>query len=621
MFPELDRYPYFSYDTETTGLVWEKDDRVFSFSISLPDGRDFYFDIRQQPEAWEWWLQSAVKHYRGIIICHNAAFDFHISRVSGVLLPLDRMDDTSIRACLINEHLFSYDLDNVALRSIGRKKVDIVPELQAIFGGHKSKNVQFRNLPYAPVDLVSRYGIGDSRLTLDLWEWQEIQIEKQGLQEIVEFERRLMPRFILNEQHGIRVDTDKAEKAVKRVTRNIDKWQKELDSLAGFATNVNSRNDIPLIFKPKFQDGIWYSKDKIELNTTPGGNASFNAEALLRMSVAGSNEATLVVELRKLLKLRDTFLRGHILSREVRGRIHPRIHQTKGEDGGTGTGRLSYSDPAMQQVPSRDKVIGKAVRESFLPEEGHSWVESDMQGFEVRGFFHLCKSAPIIEEFRRNPKLDLHQYVADVTGLPRDRKPEGGPYAKQLNLAMMYVQGDGTTAAQMDMPCEWITFLPNGQEDIPGNYITYRKAGEEAQRIIDTYHRRIPGIKKFQAATKRVAIERGYLYTCMGRHLRFPGGRGAHAAAAILSQATAAEWNKQNWELVEDALDGEGQLLLNTHDSYSLSLPIGKEKEIATRVKDAVEGMERSRIPLILEINKPGKSWWDAYKKESEGWL
>ena len=624
MFPELHRYPYFAYDTETTGLEWEKESRVFGFGISLPDGKDFYYDIREQPSA-KAWLQNETKNYKGAIVAHNASYDYHVSRSSGIQLPLHCFDDTAIRACLINEHFFNYQLETVASNCIGAGKVDIVPKLKELFGGLGTKNVQFRNLPNAPVALVGEYCMGDSRLTLDLWEWQEREIKRQGLEKIVAFERQLMPLFIANEERGIRVNTARAEQASETVTVDINRMQGELDSLVNFECNVNSRNDIPRIFAPKYaaKEKMWYSKDGIELNTTPKGKPSFNAEALLRMIEAGSKEASLVVELRKMLKLRDTFLHGHVLGRVTnQGRIHPRIHQTKGEDGGTGTGRLSYSDPALQQIPSRDKRIGEAVRAIFEPEEGHSWVESDMASFEVRGFFHLAKSQPVIDEFQANPEFDMHAHVASETGLPRNRKPEGGPYAKQLNLAMMYVQGNGTTAMQMDLPWDWESFLPKGKPDRPENYITYRKAGPEAMAIIDRYHARIPGIKQFQKSCRDRARSRGHLFTCRGRHLRFPHGKGSHAAAAILSQATAAEWNKDNWLLIHEALRGtEGVLLLNTHDSYGLSLPIGQEEKLAKRVKAAIEDMDRSRIPLLLEVNKPGATWWDSYKKESEGWM
>lgn len=626
MFPELQRFPYFAYDTEGTGLNWQSGARVFGFSISTPDGKDYYYDIRQQPRAWEWFRDTVRQLDRSTrLICHNAPFDYHLSRVSGVTIPLGLFDDTCIRACLLNEHYFSYELDNLAKSILGRQKVDIIPELADLFGGRRTRNVQMPNLHRAPVEVVAPYAKRDTRITLELWEWQEGEIERQNrlpgqpVSRIISFERDLFPIIVRREERGIRVDTSAAELAQEGLTAQIEPIQKRLDGICGFAVNVNSNSGknshMHKVFQPKQgRDGHWYANNGERLAKTPGGGPSLARDVLQQLSHPA---AKLIEELRGLYRLRDTFLGQHVLGHEVNGRVYPRINQNKGEDGGTGTGRLSYADPAMQQIPARDKAKSSVIRPIFLPEEGHSWVSTDKSSFEVRVFAHLANSPPLTRKYQEDPHTDGHAYVAQVTGLPRDAKPEGGPYAKQLNLSMIFNQGEGTTAEKMGLPWFWDEFLPQGKADKPENYIRYRKAGPEAKAVIENYHREFPGIREFAKNARRLAEDSGYVFTKMGRRLRFPRGFKAYKASGLLIQATAADWNKQNWMLINEAMDGEGEMILNIHDGYELSIPKGREEAVARRVKEHVEGYERSRIPLILEIQPPGKNWWDSYSGDT----
>ena len=117
--PDLHRYPYFSIDTEDTGLRY-KVDKVFGISISTPDNQDFYWDIRKQPRIKEW-LNDQTRYYRGTIVAHNASFDYRMLNDSGIYLPLEIMDDTVIRASCINEHLMAYGLDYLAKKYLGKK--------------------------------------------------------------------------------------------------------------------------------------------------------------------------------------------------------------------------------------------------------------------------------------------------------------------------------------------------------------------------------------------------------------------------------------------------------------------------------------------------------------------
>ena len=617
-FPRLADYPYYAIDTETTGLKY-KIDKVFGISISLPDGQDFYWDIRHEPIMMEW-LTDEMRYYRGTIIAHNASFDYRMLNDSGIILPLDKMDDTVIRASCIDEHLFSYGLDHLCKKYLGKNKVEIYGELAAIFGGAATRNVQIKNLQYADPELVGVYAAagewngqwveGDSRLTLELWEWQEKERKRQGIESIINFERNLMPTFIRNEMAGIRVDLEYAEQAADKLTPILDEKQKELNKLVGTEVNVNSSPQIKKIFNPEERNGEWFVGNAM-IGKTPKGGPSLGAEYLREIDSPITRN---ILDIRSLIKTRDTFIRGHVMSHSVNGRVYPTVNQSKGETGGTGTGRLSIQNPAMQQIPSRNKKIAAIVKPCFLPDEGQIWVDGDMNQFEVRVFAHLVNNPEIMAQYKANPLIEFHQFVADLTNLVRNAEYSGQANAKQLNLSMIFNSGDGAIADKMGMDWEWNSFLPRGREDKPENYITYKKAGPEAEKIIKMYHRRIPGVKELAENAKSIAEKQGYLFTKIGRRLRFPNGFKSYKASGILIQATAADLNKENWLLIEEQLEGEGRLMLNTHDSYSMSLP-ENWKPYYKRVKAAIE-RERIRVPLILDLNGVGNNWWAALQGE-----
>jgi DNA polymerase I-like protein with 3'-5' exonuclease and polymerase domains len=158
----------------------------------------------------------------------------------------------------------------------------------------------------------------------------------------------------------------------------------------------------------------------------------------------------------------------------------------------------------------------------------------------------------------------------------------------------------------LGLPWEWSTFVKQGRE------IRYRKAGPAAKAMIEKYHEMIPGVRELAKRSSSIANQFGYCMTHDGRHLRFNKGYGTHKASALTTQATAADINKKNWLLIREALQGEGRLLLNTHDSYGLSVPENWQP-LWKRIQEAVQtGHPWMRVPLILELSGTGSNWWRA---------
>ena len=326
MYPNLRQFNKFAFDTETTGLQYPVD-RVFGFSISTPDGKDYYYDVRQTPKAIQWFNEE-VRDYRGDIVCHNASFDYRMATVTGFRIPITQLDDTVIRAGLIDEHLVSYSLDNLGKVYLGETKVaTIYQELADIFGGLATRNMQMPNLQHAPIEVTAPYAKQDTRLTLNIHDLQDKMIKAQGIERIVTFERSRMPQFIKTEMAGIRVDLDEAERAADKLEPIIAKTQAKLDELAGGDFNCNSGPQVKKLFAPEYKDGAWFACDGTKLETTateakdpdtkePLGynNPSLGADALREMTHPA---AQLILNIRSDIKTRDTFLRGHILGHAV----------------------------------------------------------------------------------------------------------------------------------------------------------------------------------------------------------------------------------------------------------------------------------------------------------------
>lgn len=591
-------------DTETTGLG--PFDRAFGVSWVLTGQGGKYIDLRTD-DPTEFF--NTIERTSCPIVFHNASFDYRMLNNAGIRLDIDRIDDTVIRATQINEHEYNYQLDALAEKHLGRKKAtEIWEEMAQMFGGLATRNVQIKRIADAPKEVVAKYAIPDAELAHDLWQWQEEEIERQGIRDICDFERSVMPTIIRNEMRGIRVDVEAAQRAVEDLSKEIKVRETQLFAIAGRPFNINSPTDMAKLFKPKQrEDGSWYTAEGHRVPSTPGGKASFSADALRHIDSPLSNS---ILQIRSMVKTRDTFLLGHVLGNEINGRVYPSIHQTKGEEGGTGTGRFSYTNPAMQQIPSRNQTVASIVKPVFLPDEGQVWVDADMHSFEVRVFAHLVNNQKILDHYAENPEADFHQMTADLTGLPRDATYSGQANAKQLNLSMIFNSGNGAIAEKMGMPFTYDSFTKGDKT------FTYRKAGPEAMAVIEAYHRALPGVKELALRARRKAETFGYVQTQFGRRLRFPRGEKTYKASGLAIQATAADINKMNWLLIEQALGSEGRLILNTHDSYGLSLP-EDWKPHWERVKQTVEsGFPWFRVPIILELSGAGPNWWEALPRK-----
>jgi len=627
-YPNLSNFYVVAIDTETTGLKWWQD-KVFGISCSTPDGKDYYWDIRQHPQTINWLNDQLKKSDCPLIVNHNIKFDLHMLREAGVKMDPYKVDCTMIRSALINEHLMSYNLDSVAKEYLDVRKVDdIYEKLSALFGGKPTRAAQMPNLHRAPVDLVAHYAKGDSMVALKLWQWQEEEIEKQELRGICDFERRLFPHIYDMEHRGIRIDVAEAEMAIVRLEGRVKYIQGELNKVAGFDVNMNPSGSIHKLFNPKRnKEGVWIAIDGTPLEQTGTGKACIDATALKKMKHPA---AELIIRGRQLAKCKNAFLQNQILGfarirEDGTSYVHPNINQTKSDkDGaveGTISGRFSYTDPALQTIPARNKEIASICRPCFLPDPGQLWSYGDLDQIDFRMFVHYANVPSVIAGYKDDPYLDFHQKVADLTGLPRSPKDAfalGGSMAnaKQVNLSMVFSIGHGHLADMFGLPWEWDEF-----KDERGKTIRFQKAGPEIEEIVENYHQMIPGVREITAKAKSIARTRGYVRTLLGRHIRFPGAYNCRKAASLIFQGSAADVNKELIIRFGEYFKSEApdcRMLLNIHDetSFSLDPDPARSLKILKDLKRLAWDWPQLRVPISIDFSKPSEHWWAATEAE-----
>ena len=610
-FPNLQQFDHFTLDTEGTGLDWWLPSvKTYGFSISTPDGQDYYYDIRENPRSVDY-LRDQLKIYQGLVIGHYFKFDVHCFRKLGIDLLNNNIDCTMVRACLIDEHRYEYGLDVLARDCLKQRKDDPYEELAAIFGGAATRKDQILNLQHPEArQIVDRYAKKDTRITLDLWEWQKKEIERQDLHQIIALERDVMYPLIAMEHQGVRVDKDRAEQSLYDLEKYVDDLQDKLDKEAGFHINPNpNQTSIPKLFGvKKGEDKKWCTNDGTLLIETEGGKPSIGADALRLMKHPC---AALILELRELKKCGGTFIQKHILDREYEGRVYPNINQTKGDDGGTIYGRLSYTQPALQQIPSRNKKISSLTRVLFIPEDGQQWYKMDYSQADARGFVHYTQSPPLVAAYQKDKFTDFHSLTASITGLPRNAPYSGGANAKQMGLGLLFSMGEGTMAEKMGLPYEINQKLNSKGEVI----MEWKTPGPEALEIFTNFHTKVPGVKEFSKKATSVAKTRGYIKSIMGRHLRFPGGKYTYKAAGYLYGSATAEFNKVKMVETYNLLKGTGSyLLLSVHDELNFS---SGDRDLMMAVKNEMEDYSSKKariklsVPMVVDA-KSGPNWYET---------
>lgn len=387
------------------------------------------------------WLQKQLSCGADKIM-HNAQYDLGWLRAEGFDVN-GRVIDTMVTANLLDENRFSYSLNALGYDYLGKVKSEKGLTEAARDFGVDPKGEMWK----LPAMYVGQYAEMDATLTLDLWTKFKSMIETEGLTEIWTLETELIPYLVEMTLRGIRVDLDRAERSKQEVMKREKGLLKDIKELAGMDVDIWAAASISKAF-----DAL-----SIPYPRTEKGAPSFTKSFLtdhrhpLAKAIAGA---------RAYNKINGTFIDGIILKYVgPDGRIHGHINQIRSDDGGTVSGRISMSNPNLQQIPSRDPILGPMIRSLFLPDEGKQWASIDFSQQEPRLAVHYADAygrsinseltgvREIVDAYNTDASTDFHTMVAEMAGLPRKQ-------AKAVGLGIIYGMGAKKMAEDLDITLE-----------------------------------------------------------------------------------------------------------------------------------------------------------------------
>ena len=516
-------------------------------------------------------------------IFHNAMYDVSWIRAAGLKIE-GKIIDTMIAGSLVNENRLRYNLDSLAREYVGMGKNEKLLFEAAKEWGVNPKKEMWR----LPAMHVGEYAEQDAVATLKLWERLQQEITAQDLWDIFNTEIELFPCLVDMKFQGVRVDLDKAHQIKKDLVKEEKQYLKKIKDETGLNVEIWAAASIAKVF----------DKLKLPYDQTATGAPSFTKNFL---SQHPNEIAQAIAQAREINKAHTTFI-DTILEHEHNGRIHADINQIRSDDGGTVTGRFSYSNPNLQQIPARSKKIGPLIRSLFLPEENCVWGAFDYSQQEPRIVVHYAALSQLqgvgdIVNAYREGDADFHQAVADMADINRKD-------AKTINLGLMYGMGKNKLMAELGLLVE------------------------QAEKLLKQYHERAPFVKQLIDAVSRRAQERGRIRTIGGRICHFdlwepasfgihkplphadalaehgPGIKRAFTYKALnkLIQGSAADMTK----IAMVKLYREGVIpMIQIHDELDVSVENPKQ---AQKIIEVMEEAVKLEVPNKVDYEK-GNNW------------
>jgi len=410
---------------------------------------------------------------------HNAMYDVCWIRNLGIQIN-GLILDTMIAASLIDENRFQYSLNSLSWVYLKQGKNEALLNKAAKERGLDPKADMWR----LPAQEVGSYAEKDAELTLKLWQHLKKIIIEDDLQDIFNLETDLFPCLVDMRHLGVRVDIEKANQLKTALAVKEENLIQQIKIDTGVDTQIWAARSIEKVFQK-----LNLPYDRTEKTDSPSFTKNF-------ISKHNNPTVLMIAEARKINKVRTTFI-DTILTHEHKGRIHADINQIRSDDGGTVTGRFSYSNPNLQQIPARDPETGPLIRSLFIPEEGCKWGTFDYSQQEPRLVAHyalrfgLPSAQVIADSYLEDPTTDFHQIVADMAQI--DRKE-----AKTINLGLFYGMGKAKLQNELNV------------------------TKEKSDELFLTYHNKVPFVKQLMNKIMNASQAKGQIKTLLGRRCRFP---------------------------------------------------------------------------------------------------
>jgi len=490
-FPDLRKADEIAIDLETRDPELKKlgsgaikgSGEVVGIAVAV-DGYKAYFPIAHgegpnmdRKKVLDWFTD--VCQSPATKIFHNAMYDVCWIKNLGIKIN-GLIIDTMIAASIIDENRFQYSLNSLSWVYLKQGKNEALLTKAAKERGLDPKAEMWK----LPASEVGGYAEKDAELTLLLWHYLKRIIIEDDLQDIFNLETDLFPCLVDMRHLGVRVDIEKADQLKKAMAIKEQNLLQQIKIETGIDTQIWAARSIAQVFEK-----LKLPYSRTEKTDSPSFTKNF-------ISTHDHPVVRMIAEARKINKVSTTFI-DTILNHSHLGRIHADINQIRSDDGGTVTGRFSYANPNLQQIPARDPDTGPLIRSLFIPEEGCKWGTFDYSQQEPRLVAHyalrfgLDSAAPISEAYQEDPKTDFHQIVADMAEI--DRKE-----AKTINLGLFYGMGKAKLQNELNV------------------------SKDKADELFNTYHGRVPFVKQLMNKVMTAAQSKGQIKTLLGRRCRFP---------------------------------------------------------------------------------------------------
>ena len=593
-FPDLSKHDEIAIDLETkdpdlikmgSGSVTNRGD-ITGVAVAVKGWSGYYPIAHEGGGNMD--RKKVLKWFQGVLstpatkIFHNAMYDVCWIRALGLSIN-GKIVDTMIASALVDENQMRYDLNNCSKRYTGKGKNETDLYAAAKDWGVDAKAEMYK----LPAIYVGAYAEKDAELTLELWQELKKEILHQDIQSIFDLETELFPCLVDMRFLGVRVDVEQAHKLKEELHKEEKECLLKVKTETQVDVQIWAARSIAQVFEK-----LRLPFDRTEKTNSPSFTKNFlqnHPHPLVKR----------IARAREINKAHTTFI-DTILKHNHKGRIHAEINQLRSDSGGTVTGRFSYANPNLQQIPARNKELGPRIRSLFIPEEGHTWGVFDYSQQEPRLVVHyatlqnLYGVDEVLEAYKEG-NADFHDIVADMAEIPRYQ-------AKTINLGLFYGMGKNKLQAELGIN------------------------KESAEDLFKKYHSQVPFVRQLMNAVMQRAQSSGRIRTLLGRLCRFhlwepnqfgihkalpheqalaehgPGIKRAYTYKALnkLIQGSAADMTKKAMiELYKEGIIPHIQV----HDELDISV-----SDNANKIKEIMEAAVTLEVPNKVDYES-GPNW------------
>ncbi|WP_313482166.1 DNA polymerase I [Atlantibacter hermannii] len=583
----LEKAPFFAFDTETDSLD-NHNARLVGFSFATEPGVAAYVPVAHDyidaPEQLSCervleLLKPLLESESARKVGQNLKYDRGVLQNYGVELRGIAFD-TMLESYILDSVAGRHDMDSLSDRWLKHKTITF----EEIAGKGKNQ-LTFNQIA---LEEAGRYAAEDADVTLQLHlkMWPKLEKEKGPRHVFETIEMPLVPVLSRVERNGVKIDPAVLHRHSEELTLRLVELEQKAHEIAGEPFNLSSTKQLQTIL---------FEKQGIKpLKKTPGGAPSTSEEVLEELAL-DYPLPKVILQYRGLAKLKSTYTdKLPLMINPKTGRVHTSYHQAV-----TATGRLSSTDPNLQNIPVRNEE-GRRIRQAFIAPEDYVIVSADYSQIELRIMAHLSRDKGLLTAFADG--LDIHRATAaEVFGLPLESvSGEQRRSAKAINFGLIYGMSAFGLSRQLNIP---------------------RK---ESQKYMDLYFERYPGVREYMERTRLQAKEQGYVETLDGRRLFLPDIKSSNAArragaerAAINApmQGTAADIIKRAMIAVDAWLEKEQprvKLIMQVHDELVFEVHKDDVAAVSEKIHELMENSMKLDVPLLVEVGS-GENWDQAH--------